>query len=70
MQHVARRGETQPAVDAVEERVPELLLKLLDLATDGRLRQGQFLRRAREAEVPRCRLEALKQSKRQVRTRI
>lgn len=49
----ARVGEAQAAIDAPEERLSELVFEDLDLATDRRLRERQFVGRAGEAEMTR-----------------
>jgi hypothetical protein len=63
----AGAGQLQRAVNAVEERLPDLLFQRLDLAADRRLGDKQFLRRAGEAQVARGDAEASEQIERQPR---
>src|SRR5712691_282234 len=61
---LARRGERERAVPALEERRAELILELLDLPAYRRLREIELLACLGERQVARCRLEADQQVER------
>jgi hypothetical protein len=46
VQDFPKRGQRKTALGSLEERSPDLQLKLLDLLTDGRLHPVQMLRRS------------------------
>ena len=51
---LARFGQREASRDALEQRQPDRFLELPYLHRHGRLRQVQFLGRAREARAPAC----------------
>ena len=55
---LARLGQRERAVAALEQHHAELVLELLDLAADRRLREVELLARLGERQVARRRLEA------------
>src|SRR5712692_10107523 len=61
---LARHGERERAVPALEERRAELILELFDLAAHRRLREIELLARLGERQVARRRLEAYEQVER------
>ena len=63
----AGAGQLQRPVNALEERLSDLLFQRLDLAANCRLGDEQFLRRACEAQVTRGDAKAAEQIQRQTR---
>jgi hypothetical protein len=64
VQLLPRLGETQRAVQALEQRHVQPLLECGDLPADGRLRERQFVGGPGEAQVPGCGLERFEQVQR------
>jgi len=56
-------GQFERAIDAPEQRAPDLFLERLDLVADRRLRNEQLARGVREAQVGARRPEARRRSR-------